>query len=61
MRRVCLLAIVALEILDKKFDNHALLKDGAAEHFLLESQADLEPLGVWLRPNEAGVKHFHSL
>ena len=34
MRRVCLLAFVALKILDKKFDNHVLLKDGAAEHFL---------------------------
>ena len=34
MRRVCLLAVVALEVLDEKFDNHVLLKDGAAEHFL---------------------------
>ena len=61
MRRVCLLAFVTLKVLHDELDEHVLLEDGATEHFPRNGQADLESPGMRLRPDEAGVEHFHSL
>ena len=61
VRRVGLLAVVALEVHDHELDDEALLEERAVEHLLLDGQLDLDALGVGLGPDEARVDQLHSL
>ena len=61
MRRVSLLALIALQVLDDELDHKGLLQHGAIEHLLLNCHFDLESSGVWFCPDESSVDHFDSL
>lgn len=59
MRRICLLAILTLQILHDKLHHKSLLQHSATHDFLLYSKLNLESPRMRLCPNEACINHFH--
>jgi len=53
------LAFHALLVSDDECDNEALLEDGSRNYFPLDSETDLQPHRVWLRPNPGSVHQPH--
>lgn len=55
------LTIWTLQVFHNEFDNKCLLQKSSSHNFLLNSQLDLESLGMLLRPNEACINQLKSL
>jgi len=60
MGRVCLFAIITLEVGNYEFNNKCLLQEGAVKHFFLNCDFNLKSSGVRFSPDEYGVYHFYS-
>lgn len=61
MGRIGLLAVIALKVGNDEVDNESLLQISPTLNLLLDSNSDLEPLRVRLRPNERGIHKLDSL
>lgn len=61
MRRVRFLAVVALQVLNKEFDNEVLGKLYFVEHLLLDRRLHLEPFAMRLCPDETCIDDLRSL
>ena len=60
MGRIGLLTVIALKVGNDEVDDESLLQISSTLNFLLNSNSDLEPFRVRLRPNERGIHKLDS-
>ena len=61
MGRIGLLTVIALKVGNDEVDDESLLQISSTLNLLLNSNSDLEPFRVRLRPNERGIHKLDSL